>query len=261
MSDTANTETFESWDVTEMPPEQRHKEILERFTSMGVEEGFILVNDHDPKPLFYELRSIHGDTFDWEYEKQEPGDCRVRIQKTEESNELPQQASTRVDVREIPPHDRHKSIFHRYDLLAEGDAMEIVADHDPTPLRHQLQEIEGDNFSWEYLEKENNLCRVLLTKTGREESAEESEVVEESESIDTTDHVELDVRERPPAERHQLIFDQFNDLSVGDGFVIVNDHDPKPLYYQLKEEADCEIRWEYLKQDEGEWKVLLGKNE
>ncbi|MFB6357301.1 MAG: hypothetical protein ABEJ65_12410 [bacterium] len=35
---------------------------------------------------------------------------------------------------------------------------------------------------------------------------------------------------------------------------------PSPPYYQLKEESICEIRWEYLKQDEGEWRVFLGKD-
>lgn len=36
----------------------------------------------------------------------------------------------------------------------------------------------------------------------------------------------------PPARRHGLIFDAYDQLAVGSGFVLVNDHDPKPLYYQ-----------------------------
>ena len=41
---------------------------------------------------------------------------------------------------------------------------------------------------------------------------------------------ELDVRTIIPRERHPLIFRTFEALQPGEGFVIVNDHDPKPLY-------------------------------
>jgi uncharacterized protein (DUF2249 family) len=250
---------FEVFDVTAIPPQERHKDILARFTNMDVGDGFVLVNDHDPKPLFYELRSIHGETFDWEYRKKEPGECRVRIEKTGESRDLPEHASTRVDVRRIPPEDRHAAIFHRFDLLAPGDAMEIVADHDPQPLRHQFREMQGDAFEWEYLEKEPNLCRVLLTKTEESDGEEQAEDSKETTDVDTEGLSELDVREYPPAERHRLIFDRYEELDDGDAFVLVNDHDPKPLYYQMKEEMAGGLRWEYVRQDEGEWKVLIGK--
>ncbi len=46
----------------------------------------------------------------------------------------------------------------------------------------------------------------------------------------------LDVRSEPPVRRHELIFTSFDDLPTGDAFVLVNDHDPKPLYYQLEAE-------------------------
>lgn len=40
---------------------------------------------------------------------------------------------------------------------------------------------------------------------------------------------ELDVRAEPPACRHDLILATYRDLQDGHGFVLVNDHDPKPL--------------------------------
>lgn len=46
----------------------------------------------------------------------------------------------------------------------------------------------------------------------------------------------LDVREIPPNERHQQIHAAFNDLASGETLTIVNDHDPKPLFYELREE-------------------------
>ena len=46
----------------------------------------------------------------------------------------------------------------------------------------------------------------------------------------------LDVRTEPPARRHELIFETFAKLAPCDGFELINDHDPKPLYYQLEAE-------------------------
>lgn len=182
-----DSEDSEELDVREMPPPERHGTILETFQALAVGRSLVIVNDHDPKPLFYELRSIHGDSFDWNYRKRDQEEYRVGIAKTDESREMPEEASTRVDVRVIPPNDRHKTIFHRFDLLADGDAMEIVADHDPAPLRHQLLEAHGeDAFEWDYLLQERGEVRVLLMKTssdtgstedgGSDDAAEEFDV-------------------------------------------------------------------------------------
>ena len=42
----------------------------------------------------------------------------------------------------------------------------------------------------------------------------------------------VDVRTIIPRERHPLIFNTFLELAPGQDFILVNDHDPKPLYYQ-----------------------------
>jgi uncharacterized protein (DUF2249 family) len=48
----------------------------------------------------------------------------------------------------------------------------------------------------------------------------------------------LDVREVPPPERHPKIHEAFAELDSGESLQIVNDHDPKPLFYEM--EADVE---------------------
>ncbi len=40
---------------------------------------------------------------------------------------------------------------------------------------------------------------------------------------------ELDVRELRKPDRHPTIFAAFGALAAGDSFVLVNNHDPKPL--------------------------------
>ncbi|MFI5274315.1 MAG: DUF2249 domain-containing protein, partial [Ktedonobacterales bacterium] len=69
----------------------------------------------------------------------------------------------------------------------------------------------------------------------------------------------LDVRMLPPAQRHALIFRTFDTLVPGAGFVLVNDHDPKPLYYQLNFEHQGELAWEYIEEGPEVWQVRIGK--
>ncbi|HKW23641.1 MAG TPA: DUF2249 domain-containing protein [Ktedonobacterales bacterium] len=70
---------------------------------------------------------------------------------------------------------------------------------------------------------------------------------------------ELEVRHLPPAQRHQVIFERFNALPVGGGFILVNDHDPKPLYYQLVAEYQGQLLWQYLEEGPEVWRVRMGK--
>jgi uncharacterized protein (DUF2249 family) len=69
----------------------------------------------------------------------------------------------------------------------------------------------------------------------------------------------LDVRAEPPARRHELIFSSYGSLPNGTGFVLVNDHDPKPLYYQLAAEHPGQFEWEYLEQGPEVWRVRIGR--
>jgi uncharacterized protein (DUF2249 family) len=69
----------------------------------------------------------------------------------------------------------------------------------------------------------------------------------------------IDVREIRPAERHPLIFQTFESLNSGESFVLVNDHDPKPLFYQFKFEREGQFSWDYLEEGPEAWKVRIGK--
>lgn len=69
----------------------------------------------------------------------------------------------------------------------------------------------------------------------------------------------VDVRETPPAQRHPLIFGTFEQLKPGQGFELVNDHDPKPLYYQFQAEHTGQFEWTYLEQGPVVWRVEIKK--
>jgi uncharacterized protein (DUF2249 family) len=69
----------------------------------------------------------------------------------------------------------------------------------------------------------------------------------------------VDVRQIAPARRHPMIFEAFESLAAGESFELVNDHDPKPLYYQFAAERAGQFTWEYLEQGPAAWRVRIGK--
>jgi len=71
--------------------------------------------------------------------------------------------------------------------------------------------------------------------------------------------IQLDVRSEIPARRHELIFETYNGLSGGDAFVLINDHDPKPLYYQFEAEHTGQFSWDYLEEGPQTWRVRIGR--
>lgn len=71
----------------------------------------------------------------------------------------------------------------------------------------------------------------------------------------------IDVREIPPRERHPKIFAMFAALSPGESFELVNDHDPKPLYYQFAAEHADRFTWQYLESGPEVWRVEIGAPE
>ena len=69
----------------------------------------------------------------------------------------------------------------------------------------------------------------------------------------------VDVRSIAPRDRHPLIFRTFAALSPGDSMQLVNDHDPKPLFYQFQAELGPVFDWNYLEEGPEVWRVAIGR--
>lgn len=69
----------------------------------------------------------------------------------------------------------------------------------------------------------------------------------------------LDVRCIAPRDKHSAIFQQFDALAPGASFVLVNDHDPIPLYYQFEGTRTGQFAWAYLEQGPEVWRVRIGR--
>lgn len=74
-----------------------------------------------------------------------------------------------------------------------------------------------------------------------------------------TNIVELDVRPIPPRDKHPTIFRTFDSLASGQSMVLINDHDPKPLHYQLMAERPDSFAWTYQEQGPAIWRVQIDR--
>ena len=70
---------------------------------------------------------------------------------------------------------------------------------------------------------------------------------------------QLDVRTIAPRDRHPQIFGTFESLALGGAFILVNDHDPKPLYYHFNAERAGTFGWEYLEDGPEVWRVRISR--
>lgn len=73
------------------------------------------------------------------------------------------------------------------------------------------------------------------------------------------DTATLDLRPMPPFERHEKIFQLWDSLESGQALRIINDHDPKPLWYQFEVEYKDKYLWEYEQKGPQDWIVKISK--
>ena len=161
--------------VPSLQPALKHPTILKKFDDLKSGEAFLLINDHDPIPLYYEMKAEKGQIFEWKKLEDGPEVWKVEIRKTGSSspavdavshaNEATKENEVFVlNVTLIEPRLKHPTIFKHFDLLAEGEAFQILNDHDPNPLDYQLLGERGNIFIWSYLEQGPQWWRVQIKK-------------------------------------------------------------------------------------------------
>ncbi|HSV28845.1 MAG TPA: DUF2249 domain-containing protein [Candidatus Omnitrophota bacterium] len=69
-----------------------------------------------------------------------------------------------LDVRTIQPHDRHATIFARFDGLPPGGRLVLANDRDPRPLYYQFTAQRPGEFEWTYLEAGPALWQVRIAR-------------------------------------------------------------------------------------------------
>jgi uncharacterized protein (DUF2249 family) len=239
-------------DVRTLIPIKRHEKLLSLFKKLPAGESFVFINDHDPKPLYYEFRSIYGDVVGWEYLQRDPEEWKVKVTRTETSRGREfEGTSTLLDLRKAEMKDWKYAVFHRYGMMLKGDTMEIIAENDPVEIRKIFKNKFDGEHIWTYKKDRPGEYVIHVTK-----KAEGDPVAD-----DITIVNKFDVRPYPPAKRHDMVFNAFDELNPGEAFVFINDHDPRPLYYQMDAESSEPFKWEYLETMPKEWKVKVMKLE
>jgi uncharacterized protein (DUF2249 family) len=74
--------------------------------------------------------------------------------------------TTVLDVRHLPFWRRLPSILQAFDALGPGDAIELVVDVDPWPLKNYLQATREGAFEWRLIDDGPQLWRVRVERGG-----------------------------------------------------------------------------------------------
>lgn len=102
-------ETIETLDVTVIEPKLKHPTIFQKFDMLKEGGSFIIHNDHDPKPLYYQLIGERGNIFSWDYLESGPEYWEVKIRKNDSASE--------PTIGELVAKDFRKAeIFKKYNL-------------------------------------------------------------------------------------------------------------------------------------------------
>lgn len=64
----------------------------------------------------------------------------------------PTAAAAIIDVRQIPPSQRHDLIIQHFESLPIGAWFDLHSDHEPLPLKQQFQALWPGQFDWDVLE-------------------------------------------------------------------------------------------------------------
>lgn len=78
---------------------------------------------------------------------------------TDELAEIPT-----IDVRTIPPDERHPRIISLLEALKPSQSFAIVSDHEPRPLQYQIQAKFSGLFDWTYVEQGPEVWRVVISR-------------------------------------------------------------------------------------------------
>jgi uncharacterized protein (DUF2249 family) len=91
----------------------------------------------------------------------------------------------------------------------------------------------------------------------RIEAHEDSSLLVVVVGSETLSEEELDLRAVEHFQRHPLVFQKFDGLTVGESFVLINDHDPIPLHGQMEAMRPHQLTWEYIVHRPGLFRIRV----
>lgn len=150
MSQTAESIDLTQFDVRPIPCRQKHKMIFERWDALPVGAHFVLVNDHDPVPLYYQFAVQFPGQFTWEYLVTGPDEFHVKISRVAAAPNaaplVPPPAAapaapvntTELDLRGLEPPEPMMRILTAVVQLSPGAKLQARTDRRPINLYPEL---------------------------------------------------------------------------------------------------------------------------
>lgn len=131
-------------DVTVIEPRLKHPTIFEKFDSLQSGEAFIIYNDHDPKPLYYQLLGERGEIFNWDYLENGPQVWQVKIaKKTVTENE---ETIGQIVARDYRKAQVFKNLGIDFCCGGKKTIAEVCEKKgiDPAEVERQLEAVKGE---------------------------------------------------------------------------------------------------------------------
>ncbi len=142
-------------DVRGLEPPEPMTQTLAALETLPAGKALLQINARVPQFL---LPMLDERGFEYVLLNEEPDQVRGLIRRKVEKQ---------LDVRIIPPREKHPAIFQTFDAMQSGGAFVLINDHDPFPLRYQFEAERAGAFTWDYLEKGPVVWRVRIAKVAQ----------------------------------------------------------------------------------------------
>ena len=164
------------FDVREIPCRVKHTQIFQRWLDLPVGQHFVLINDHDPIPLYYQFAAQFPNAFEWEYLARGPEEFQVKITKLQAitaAAPVPAPANghgcgshhaedvQEIDARGFEPPEPLIRILNALEQLPAGGRLRAITDRQPC---HLFGEAEQRGFRHDSSEQPNGSWLTILER-------------------------------------------------------------------------------------------------
>jgi uncharacterized protein (DUF2249 family) len=173
MSTSSITTDPTHFDVRTIPCRVKHGQIFERWAALPVGGHFVLINDHDPVPLYYQFAGQFPGAFNWEYLQPEADEFRVKITRLAASPAFGvpppppapcspvREPAGEVDARGLEPPEPMLRILTAVEALAGGATLRARTDRKPI---HLLPELAARGIEHHSEEQSDGIWLTLLRR-------------------------------------------------------------------------------------------------
>ena len=138
--------------LLEIPCREKHAMIFDLWSKLPVGGHFVLINDHDPVPLYYQFAAQFAGAFEWVYLVAGPDEFHIRIERVAPSPSHPAvmphvpagmncgaKRAGEFDLRGLAAPEPMIRILEEYERLAPGGEIRAVTERRPVFLFPELE--------------------------------------------------------------------------------------------------------------------------